>query len=153
IIIIGTLIILFEQIDATGTELTIQTKAFEYEPYLEYDSSLYVDYEINEINKENWTIDEELNYNTYMYVLLKKDSNGLFQVSEVALQDNWSNMSDDTVVLRASYGYYDTSSKTHFVNYHLEELYNVSQSEQLKQGDKLNVTWKIGIWGQFKLIG
>ncbi|HLR42563.1 MAG TPA: GDYXXLXY domain-containing protein [Pseudogracilibacillus sp.] len=152
IIIIATLIFLFEQIDTTGKEITIQTKAFEYEPYLAYDSSLYVDYDINEINEETWTIDEDLDYNTDLYVLLQKDNDGLFQVSEVALKDAWSNTTDDRVVLRASYGYYDRASKTHFVHYQLEELYHVPESKQLKQGDKLKVTWKVGKWGQFKLV-
>lgn len=152
VVVIATLIYLFEQIDKTGKEVTVQTKTFEYEPYLDYDSLLYVDYDINEINQETWTIDGELDYNEGLYVLLKKDSDGLFQVSKVALKDIWSNVADDTVVLRASYGYYDTASKTHFVTYQLEELYNVPKATKLKQGDKLNVTWKVGKWGQFKLV-
>lgn len=153
IIIISTLIFLFEQIDETGKEIMIQTKAFEYEPYVAYNSSLYVDYKINEIDQATWTIEDELDYNTDVYVLLKKDSDGLFQVSEVALEDIWSGVEGDRVVLQASYGYYDRDSKTHYVNYKLEELYNVPEATEWKQGDILNVTWKIGKWGQFKLVG
>lgn len=152
VLIIATLIYLFEQIDTDGKEIVIQTKAFEYEPFIAYDNTLYVEYEINEIAEEVWSLDENLDYDTNIYVLLKKNEDALFTVSDQALENKWPDLSDDEVVLQASYGYHDEHLKTHHVRYQLEELYKFPVSIKLKQGDRLVVTWKIGKWGQSKLV-
>lgn len=149
---VASLIFVYEKIDTSGKEFTLQTKTLDYAPYGAYENMLYVEYESNEIDEEIWTIEDSLGYGELLYVLFEEDDEGILQVQEVSLRNHWKKLDEREVVLKASYGHEDTTLKKHFVYYRLEEFNYPTEKEEVKRGDRLQVTWKMGKWEQFKLV-
>lgn len=151
IVYVLTLVFIFENAEKNGTEITILTKKGNGSDYM-YDSfqDLYVTYEINEIHKDYWEKDTEIDYNKTVYIVLKKNELGIDEVKYVSLKKQKS-VSDEETVLAAQYNYRDNVG-SHHVRYGFEWLENADQFGSFSNKDQLKVTFLVGKFGQRKLV-
>lgn len=151
IVFISVLVYHFENINKFGKEITILTK-IDYTYFSGYShlTDLYVTYDINEIPKQLWEKDEELDYNRPVYVVLTKNEHEIDEVNRVTLQKP-KDVSPEKTVIKANYDYRDNRGY-HHVRYGFEWLENANQFGDFREGDRLQVTVLLGKWGQQKVV-
>lgn len=142
----------FEKIDEQGKMIKIHTIKPEYPMYdFVFEDSMYVEYEINKIPQEKWNNSSTVDYNNRVYVLLKRDNNGIFQVEQASI-DRLTTDKEEEVVVVGTYHYHDEALGYHYVSYGMEKIKNVEQFGEFRGNDQLLVTMLIGKWGQYKNI-
>lgn len=143
----------FEQIDRDGQQIKLETITPDYpidDAY--FDGSVYVDYEINQIKKEQWDDIESVNYNDRVFVLLKSDESGIYHVEKVSLKKITATSEAD-VVLKGNYQYEDEERNFYYVSFGMEEIKNIERFDPIPKTKKFVVTVLLGKWGQYKVTG
>jgi len=152
-VIIITFVFQFERIDVLGSEIKVTTKEKNEHDIYDFpiDDDVYVEYDISTIPDENWSGSSNLNYGERVFVLLEKNNDGIFEVTE-GTHKNISNKSEDSIVVPATYGYYDEREKIHEINYKFQRLNKINRFGSFNYHDDLVVTLKVTKWGQYKVI-
>lgn len=128
-------------------------KIFINEPYdystFNHRKDIYVEYDITEIAKEHWPINEQMSYNDRLYVKLEANTSGVFEVIDVA-EHKLIPSSDQQVVLKANY-VYDHAGMFN-VDYRLNNEININQFADVTRDEKVIAHFKLAPWGQIKLM-
>lgn len=152
IIIIGVLVMLFEQIDVTGEEITvvsIEEEDYYYHGLNDPVQHIYKRYNISQVPKDKWNIDEELTYQDFVYVTLTKNEQNIHEIKSVSLEKPKAVDSDD-VIVKAKYDYYDDKG-FHQLTYGFEFIEDVDRFGSFKEIDQIKVTILLGKLGQQKI--
>ena len=115
-------------------------------PYYYYDETrniLYFEYEINTIPEEKWEVSRELDFQEKLYVIVKPDENGIYEV--VRATDKKPDIGAEETILLAKYSYYHEVGKEYQVEYGIEEL---KWEEEIEEGKRLLIHVNIAPWGQ-----
>src|SRR5699024_10915096 len=90
----------YNLIDIYGAEITLITQPWEEEYYVN-DIHAYQDYtiefEINTFAKDKW-VSKEVNYQTPVFVLLKENQSGIYEIEKVTDKEIQTNKSKEIVL-------------------------------------------------------
>lgn len=148
---IAVLVVLFERVDETGTEITVVTvgeETYDYKVFGPQDV-LYKRYNITEVPEDKWEIDEELKYNETVYVTLTKNEADIHEIKRVTKKEPKTVEKGDVVVL-ARYDY-ENEKGLHELRYGFELLEHVDRFGEFYDTDKLEVTILLGKLNQKKI--
>jgi len=145
----------YNLIDKYGAEITLITQPWE-EEYYEDDILAYQDYtfefEINTFAKDKW-VGKEVNYQTPVFVLLKENQSGIYEIEKVTDKEIQTNKSKE-IVLQGT-NLYESEADFFHVDYGFETV-NVKNHQDLfedfKVSEQTEVTFKFAPWKQTKLI-
>lgn len=153
ILIITAFVFQFERIDVIGAEIKVTTKEkSEHDVYdFPLDDDAYVEYDISSIPEEKWSGSSNLKYGEKVYVLLEKGKDGIYEVIEGS-HKKMNNTNVNSIVVLATYGYYNETEKLHEVNYKFQHLNKINRFGSFNYHDNLIVTLKVTKWGQYKVI-
>lgn len=150
IVLMIVIVYQFENMEKYAEEINIVTKIdYMYYGGFAHNSDLYVDYDINKINEEAWSIDEPLHYNRPVYVTLVKNNEGIHEVKKVTKKKP-KNQGPNDVITKANYHYDDKGQR--YVYYGFEFIPNTERFGTFREGEQLLVTVLLGKWGQQKVV-
>lgn len=156
IIAVLLIVIQYNLIDTYG-----ETKSFKINQSEEYfDSELIRDYDmytfeldINEIPKEKFEGNPDFDYRDAIYVLLKKNKDGIYEVVKATEEKITTSNKNELVLLGKNF--YKDDQGIYHVNYDFETI-NVKAHKpiikDLKSSEITKVTYKFASWNQSKLI-
>ncbi|HLS06318.1 MAG TPA: hypothetical protein VK079_00095 [Bacillota bacterium] len=149
IVILLVLVGQYYLIESYGKSFKIYlNETYDYSTFNNH-QDIYVEYEITEIAKEHWSINEKLSYNDRVYVMLEENTAGVFEVIDVA-EHKLVTSSDQQVVLKANYVY--DHAGMFKVDYRLNNEININQFVDVARDEKVVAHFKLAPWGQIKLI-
>src|SRR5690625_2193339 len=139
----------FERMEQGGTEIklvTVEEKdVYGYDYPLQDDA--YVQYEITKIPDEMWSGSLNVNYNEMVYVLLRRDEDGIYHVEEAS--DNKLSANDEqNVAVLGQYNYFDEQTRQHRIDYNFQIVKNIEQYGDFMYTDHLIITLMISQWNQ-----
>lgn len=144
-------------IDKYGEERTFITHPIKEEDFIEDNIQDYETYtfefEINNIPKEKWEVDKQHNYRNPVYVLLKENKAGVYEVIKATDKEITTNKNNEIVLIGKDA--YESEDNVFHVNYGFETV-NVKNHKKLLKKYKLTkptkITYKFTSWKQSKLI-
>lgn len=149
IAVIVIVTIQFERIDHRSESLFLKARIdYVYLPEEKREAEFFVEYSINQIPDETWSIEKELPYNKLVYVTVERDEL-LQKVTEVSLKKPKIN-EEENIVLIGKYQY-EQPDGYHVVRYGYESFAMPSKSLMYTEGDLVRIHLLRGKWGQFKV--
>lgn len=144
----------YQLIDAYGE--TIKIAQAKPDPELDYGyeadfsyPNLYVEYEMNKINKDLWKDEKPKKSGTRVYVLLEKQADGLFTVVEASTKKLVKEKDQMLLIGQYQHDY----EGIYIVNYGIENINNYQDKySNLNSKERLAVTIKVAPWNQYKII-
>lgn len=148
VIVVAFLVFFFERFENYAEEIKVSTKIeYAYMEEAQIVGDIYVEYNINEIDKDISENVSDLKYNRPVYVVLQENENGIYEVT--AISDKKLKAQDDRdVVLRAIYNYKDERTGKTYVRYGFEYIEDIEEYGSFQEKDELLVTVLVGKWGQ-----
>ncbi|HLR59521.1 MAG TPA: GDYXXLXY domain-containing protein [Pseudogracilibacillus sp.] len=144
-------------INKYGEERTFITSPIKEEDFVLDDIQDYETYtfefEINNIPKEKWDVDKQHNYRDPVYVLLKENKAGVYEVIKATNKEITTKKNNEIVLIGKDA--YESEDNVFHVNYGFETV-NVKNHEKLLKNYQLTkptkITYKFAPWKQSKLI-
>lgn len=150
VILVLVLVVLYERFEENADEIKVKT-TIEY-VFMEGEQlvgDIYVDYHINQIDKEKAEAIPDLKYNRPVYVTLVENEAGYYDVKTIS-EKKVRPTQPDEIVLRANYHFKDEHGVAH-VRYGFEYIEDIEQYGSFQEKDNLSVTILVGKWGQQKI--
>lgn len=139
----------FQKVTTNGVEFRLLTKPDAQDMYT-YDITnyYYANFDVNYIKEEQ--LKSEVTWNDVIYVQLSKE-NDHYAVKSAHRKKPKKNK--DEIILQGRYKYEDKATKTHYIEYGMEEIPNIDTYGQFKNIDALEVTFLYSDkWNQFKVL-
>lgn len=144
------LVILFESAENNGDKIKLVTKIdYGYKEGGILTGDIYVDYDINKVPKQIAEDMPDLNYSRPIYVSLKPNEQGIFEVNNIS-EKKIHELDPKEVVLNADYNYRDEHGNV-YVSYGFQIIESIEKYGNFKEKERIEVEVLIGKWGQQKI--
>lgn len=138
-------------IDRFGQEIKLKVNPQDHEDeYFQYMDEMYLDYEILTVPEQKWSGVKEPNYNDKVYVLLKPNKDGIYEIKEASTSK--LEAEGEEFLILAKLQYRDDRTKAIHITYDLEYVQNERLSKGVNVKEPAIATWIISPWGQKKLV-